>query len=1067
LKFSAVGRLATLSLLFVLLAFFLMSASLPSRVTAAGPRLADGNRRARLAQLEARLKSARTGEFTAALAELAQLDEPGAYETWLAALRHPDAQLQKAAWRAFRAVQSQLARKEFIPQIARVKAAPEEIARIADLYGLEFGVWSAQSADTVIAAPPYLVEQLERQGRSAEVLFDTVADWQQALKQGDGLARAVTPTYQSDAATRSTLIRVAVIDLTKRTTPAAGYAAWLGDRESVLMERDSLVAYLDIFSADGSAASINAHIEEQYTRRGFHLIGFYTTDEFSRVAPQLFGEDFNFERSTKDHQPGNVRTQAAGDHYHSYEQAQSEFKALAAAHPDLAAYVKLGQSYEGREIFALKITRDAAADNSNKPDVLITGCHHAREWISVESPIYFANQLINNYASDAFVRQTVDHLQIWIVPIVNPDGLAFTQSGPPGVNDGTRMWRKNRRPIALGSCASTVGADLNRNYDYQWRLRGDTACDDYCSSDKSCIHDDAGGSDDPANLEIYRGPQAASEPEIKVMQALISDPNRHFRAELDYHSFGQLLLYPWGYQRDSGPDTALQAQLAQQMSSEIKKVNGKLYQPEHSFDLYQVTGSSTDYAYGVSGIAVPMTIEMRPTCCNFDLAEDQIAPTNAENWAGVRPILTWAAGPPILESVKAYSVGTDGAFSKLVYAARWVEPAEGAGSTRQLITDIRFPGIETGPLQVRLQFSKSMRTALPPRATMGRDERNDELTFVSTNDSEGWQQTLYDSDTWVGETVITQDNNLTSAWRLYVAGVDAAGFNLDALPATVAAYATGTGKWQNYEEANGEGTVGGTDAVHEIAPTLAGDTFNLVLASPSGGERLVAGEPYTVAWTLPRQAGFQAVQQQLYLSTDGGVSFTQLVDNIPGNVEKYSILMPNVSTTTARLRLLAIEGSLGTALYGDSRADFTIGANVGANVEISFVSSEKQNLNWTDTSADQMVSGALRLVINLRVTNRGEVAIASPFLRLTDLNRSHVLLTRDPQTLPGVGARQSFDVGEDGQLAPGESVEVRLIVGLVSKKKFSMSVELYGVGVGSAIAPASATTIWTGKPRSQ
>jgi hypothetical protein len=109
----------------------------------------------------------------------------------------------------------------------------------------------------------------------------------------------------------------------------------------------------------------------------------------------------------------------------------------------------------------------------------------------------------------------------------------------------------------------------------------------------------------------------------------------------------------------------------------------------------------------------------------------------------------------------------------------------------------------------------------------------------------------------------------------------------------------------------------------------------------------------------------------------------------------------------------------------------------------------------------------LRLVINLRITNRGDVAIASPFLRIADLSRSHVLLTRDPQTLPGIGARQAFDVGEDGQLAPGESAEVRLIVGLVSKKKFSMSVELYGVGVGNAIAPANATTIWTGKPRNQ
>jgi carboxypeptidase T len=1065
LKLCAIHRLAILSLLFVVLAFLLTSASLPLRVTAAGGRSGDGDRRARLAQLEARLRSTRAGDFNMALAELAQLDEPGAYQAWRVALQHADAQSQKAAWRAFRAVQSQLARKEFVPQIVRIHAAPDEITRIAGLYGLDFHVWSAQPADTVIAAPPYLVEQLASQGLGPEILFDSVADWQQARDRGDATARAVTPAYQSDAATRSTQVRVAVIDLTKRTAPAAGYTAWLGDRESVLMRRDSLVAYLDIFAADGSASSINAHIEEQYTRRGFHLAGYYTADEFSTVAPRLFGEEFNLTPRDKDHKAGGVRMQAASDHYHSYEAAQNEFKALAAAHPDLAAYVTLGKSYEGRDIFALKITRDAAADDANKPDVLITGCHHAREWISVESPIYFANQLINNYATDSFTRQAVDRLQIWIVPIVNPDGLAFTQSVPAGVNDGTRMWRKNRRPITLDSCASTVGVDLNRNYDYEWRLRGDRPCADYCSPDKGCTRDDAGASDDPANIEIYRGPQAASEPEVKAMQSLIGDPNRHFRAELDYHNYNQLILYPWGFQHDAAPDAALQAQLAQQMSSEIKKVSGRLYQPERSIDLYQVTGSSTDFAYGASRIAVPFTIEMRPTCCDFVVPEEQIAETNAENWAGIRPIFNWVAGPPILESVKAYSVGTDGMFSKLVYAAHWAEPADGAGGALQLLTDLRFPGIAPGPLQVRLQFSKTMRTALPPRATLGRDERTDELTLIATSDDEGWQKTVYDNDTWVGQTVITQDDNLTSAWRLYVTGSDAAGFNLDGVPSTLAVYATGTGKWQDYEEASGEGTDGGTDAANVMSPTLAGDTFNLVIASPGGGERLVAGEPFTVAWTLPRQVGFQPVRQELYLSTDSGASFSLLTDNIAGNVEKYSLKVPMIATTTARLRLLAIEGSFGNAIYGDSRADFTIGANVGAAVEIRVVSSEKQVVNWTDSSANQTASGALRLVINLRITNHGDAAIVSPFVRIANLSRSHVLLTREPQTQPGVGARQAFDVGEDGQLAPGESADVRLIMGLVSKKKFSMSVDLYGVG--DAIAPASATTVWTGKPRNQ
>ena len=225
MKRCAVGRLATLLLLFVLPAFFLAAASLSPRVNAAGPRRFDGRTRVAHAQLEARLRSARAAEFQAALAELAQLDEPGAYDTWRAALEHPDAQLRQAAWRAFRAVQPQLARKEFVPQIIRVQAAPDEISRVAGPHGLEFHVWTAGTADTVVAAPPYLVEQLKREGLSADVLFDSVADWQQARERGDATARALAPDYQSEAANRSTQVRVAVIDLAKRTAPAAGYAA--------------------------------------------------------------------------------------------------------------------------------------------------------------------------------------------------------------------------------------------------------------------------------------------------------------------------------------------------------------------------------------------------------------------------------------------------------------------------------------------------------------------------------------------------------------------------------------------------------------------------------------------------------------------------------------------------------------------------------------------------------------------------------------------------------------------------------------------------------------------------
>ncbi|HKP85260.1 MAG TPA: M14 family zinc carboxypeptidase, partial [Blastocatellia bacterium] len=576
-----------------------------------------------------------------------------------------------------------------------------------------------------------------------------------------------------------------------------------------------------------------------------------------------------------------------------------------------------------------------------------------------------------------------------------------------------------------------------------------------------------GASDDPTNPEIYRGPRPDSEPEVKALETLMNDPNRHFRAQLDYHNFGQLILYPWGYQPFAAPDNTTLSALGKKMSDQIKSVGGKTYKPEQAIDLYSTTGSSSDYAYAVNKVAAPFTVEVRPVCCEFELPQEQIDGTNAENWAGARSILQWVAGPPFLESVKAYSVGTDGAFSKLIYSARWLDPIDPLSVARQFVVDTRFPGIQPGRLQLVLQFSKSMNTSLPPRATLGRDGRTDELVLVAAQPDQGWQTTVYENDTWVGETVITQDENATSPWQLSVAGVDTSGFNLDATPETIADYATGTGRWKNYEDANRAGTDGGTDNGHSLAPTFSGDFPSLFVSSPSGGERLVGGDTLNIVWTLPKEFGFNTVQQELYFSNDGGASYERIGGDLPGNVEKYLFTLPKVSTTRARIRVLAIEGSVGNSIVGDSQADFTIASNVGSGVDVRFVSSEKVTLSWTDTASDERASGSLRLVINLTVTNRGNVPVANPFLRAAELNRGNVFLTRDPKSLPSVGARLSLDVGSDNILSPGETAEARLIIGLVSKKKFNLSVDMYGVAVGGTIIPSSPARIWTGKPKSR
>jgi hypothetical protein len=1058
-------RLVTAIAILAPLALFLPGAHLSTSVSARVGRVhnflaaEDAQRRARHTALRTRLSSTLKREFRNALIDLSALHEQGALGVWESALKNPDLELRKEAWAAYQEARPQLSRGEQVPQVVRVRAPADEVLDLARAMEFEVNIWSRNDGEPVVAAPPYLVERLNRAGIDVTTLYDSISDWQAARARGDSQARALEPEYLSRAGDSKKQVRIAIVDLVGRGRPAAGYSDWLGDRENILMRNGSLLAYLDVFAADGSIESINSHIERQYTNRGYPLSGFYTMDEFAQIAPRLFpGKTFDAGRR-RNGKPGEITAALLEGRFHSYDETLAEFTALAQAHPDIASLVNLGPTYENRQIFALKITKDPTVNDSSKPEVLITGNHHAREWISVEPPVHFANQLINGYSTNDSMKYLVDNLQIWIVPIVNPDGLTYSQGQENDRTDGVRLWRKNRRPITIEDCPrSGVGVDLNRNYDFQWRLRGDDPCPRYS--------DDMGGSDDPEN-EIYRGPRAGSELEVKAIKSLVDDPGRHFRAELDYHNYTQLILYPWGYQSDGTPDGPTLAKLAERMSAEILAVNRQVYTPQQAIDLYTTTGASVDYSYGASRIPASFTVEVRPTCCSFNVPENQIAEINEENWAAARFLLEWAAGPPILKSVQAYQRAADGSTSKLVYSGGWQTGAEGG---RHFTLDTKFPGLEPGRIILRLQFSKPMAVGSEPRATLGRTTPPDELRLAATDQTQGWQKTVYAGDTWVGEATIPQDGNQTGGWHLAVGLIDALGFKLDALPETIAAFAIGTNGWLQYEDSNSAGAEGGADSLHLLPPTLSGDSLDIFVASPNGGERLAAGEPYRVTWRVPRDSGFTPVQQELLLSIDGGVNYTAIAQGISGSLETLLVTLPRVATTTGRMRVVAREGTVGNFVFGDNKTNFTIAGNVGTGVEVGFASSERVDLNWSEAASEDLAAGASgtsRLIINLNVVNQSGVPIANPFIRVNELTGGNVLLTRDSKSRPAAGARQSVDVGADDQLDPGDSIQVRMIVGLVNRKKMTVKVEFYGVPVGGSIIPASAVRVWKGKPKTK
>ncbi len=254
--------------------------------------------------------------------------------------------------------------------------------------------------------------------------------------------------------------------------------------------------------------------------------------------------------------------------YHTYSENVAFQDSLHLLYPEVISEKwSLGKSHQGRDIWCFRVSANPEVDE-DEPEILIDGLHHAREIMAAEFPIMFAEYLAENYGSDPEITWLLDNRELYVIPVVNPDGFTYNEQTAP---NGGGMWRKNRRDNGDG----TIGVDPNRNYPYYWGL------------------DDSGSSPTPSS-ETYRGPSAGSEPEI---QALMNFINSHNIVTHDsVHSYSNLTLYPWGYTSSDSPHNDIFVHMA----SEMTKFNG--YAPGQPSDiLYEVNGGANDWVYGETG----------------------------------------------------------------------------------------------------------------------------------------------------------------------------------------------------------------------------------------------------------------------------------------------------------------------------------------------------------------------------------------------------------------------------------------------------------------------------------
>ncbi|MFZ8933733.1 MAG: M14 family metallopeptidase [Bacteriovoracaceae bacterium] len=263
--------------------------------------------------------------------------------------------------------------------------------------------------------------------------------------------------------------------------------------------------------------------------------------------------------------------------FHTYDETNKLFKDLSQNNPDIAEFITIGETHEKRKINGIRITHEKNRTSQNFiPGILFLGTHHAREHISTEVPIFLAQYLIENYKKSEDIRKLIQSRDIYIIPIVNPDGTLHDIKGR-----SYKMWRKNRRKIKR----TTYGVDLNRNYGFEWNT---------------------GGSSSSPRSDVYHGKHPFSEPESLAIKDFVESKS-NLRMMLSFHTYSELILYPWGHKHESvgGREEEVFKKMAKQMS----KWNG--YTPQSSSDLYIASGDTCDWAFGEHGIFC-FTFELSP-----------------------------------------------------------------------------------------------------------------------------------------------------------------------------------------------------------------------------------------------------------------------------------------------------------------------------------------------------------------------------------------------------------------------------------------------------------------------
>lgn len=302
------------------------------------------------------------------------------------------------------------------------------------------------------------------------------------------------------------------------------------------------------------------------------------------------------------------------DFFDSYEEFSELLLSLQAVYPDIFSYRSLTKTYQGRDVWLIKIS-DMVNDTESEPQILFMGGVHGNERPGVQAVIYSMQSIVENYTNPRVnqsftqrIRHIVNSTELFFIPMVNPDGItAFT--------------RKNCRPNGcIFGDKIFCGVDLNRNYDYNWEdatrhpfryiviprtwdqfmllVSGKT---NNFLFERTAVKYPLMDFGSILGYGLYRGPKAFSENETSAVRDFIAKNN--ITISIDYHTFGEKIFYPQPWRYATPSDTSLFISLAENIS----KING--YDCTRRMNWSNLSGIYPLWAYSTHGI-YPLTIEL-------------------------------------------------------------------------------------------------------------------------------------------------------------------------------------------------------------------------------------------------------------------------------------------------------------------------------------------------------------------------------------------------------------------------------------------------------------------------